>query len=218
MSSLALGVFLKKLCCIVCALFVGVVSTFIISKLIVRLTPHMRVSTVMWAPDEAMEIVLRPNHKARFSGREFNNLVVFNSHGQLDLQTAQCDMSRDSIVYKLYKKSQLMCCLKQSLGMLRFQLKHDASISRQFGIYQVDKSEDWQRAIRTTLACIRKLNDMCEDRNIAFLCMNLTTKYLVEQMDIAKYHELYPEMVGRKYNFYYPYDLLEEFLENNSIP
>ncbi len=336
MSRFMLRIFLKKLRRILCAISVGVVAAFFIGEFIVRLTPHMRVSTVMWAPDEAMGAVLRPNQKARFSAREFDNVVVINSHGQhdyeqsfekakdvfrilvlgdsfveglhvgrdelffsrlcerlnngrgadqvkyefialarsgwgtaqqlkalevsgirykpdlvmlcfvpandffnsyrplmgnvfrpyyvlaeqgqLELQAAQCDTSRDSMVYKLYKKSQLICCLKQSLGMLRFQLKHASSVPPQFGIYQVGKSEDWQRAIKTTLACIKKMNDICEDTNTKFFCVSLTTKYLVEQIDIARYHELYPAMAGHKYNFDHPYDLLEDFHKNNSIP
>jgi hypothetical protein len=74
------------MCRAVLGLLVGTVAALLAGELLVRVLPHLRVSTVMWAPDDTMGAVLKPRQKARFSSREFSNKVIINGRGQHDYE------------------------------------------------------------------------------------------------------------------------------------
>jgi len=156
------------------------------------------------------------NNSRALMGDPYRPYYVFDEQQELQLQAAQRDASRNSPVYRIYKRSQFVCCLKQSLELMRSN--GEDNVQRQFGIYRADKSKDWVQAVDITLACIRKMNALCQQRQVAFVCVSLTTRHLVEQVSLASYREAYPDMANHEYDFMYPYKLLEQFHKDSAIP
>ncbi|MBL7156551.1 MAG: SGNH/GDSL hydrolase family protein [Candidatus Omnitrophica bacterium] len=314
--------------------FLGLICAFIIGEICIRVLPHVRVSTVAWVPNSAMGALLKPCQRARFAGKEFNNIVFINTHGQHDYEhgyekeknvfrililgdsmieglqvnkdnlvasvlsgqlnskrnsangsyevialarsgwgTAQqlkyfkevglkykpdlvilclypandffnsckqltkdeflpyytidkygklaavpsgTDKGKGTFLYRVYKKSQLLCFLRQNISRLARRVKDVNKIPKYFGIFLVKKNMVWMKAVYVTLACLKELDSVCRGNAIQFLCVSLPMKPLAE-MNTGLYYQRYRSMAEEDYDFCYPYTAINKFCDQNSI-
>jgi len=132
--------------------------------------------------------------------------------GRLVPIPATPDGFKDSWVYGLCKCSQLVCLLRQNVDLLQ-QMRADAPrVPLRHQVFMEDKPAAWLEAIETTLACVRRMEAMCRERGVGFLCVALTSPVALGQVDLNAQVQRYPAMGGVAFDPAWPYHLLEERL------
>jgi len=132
--------------------------------------------------------------------------------GRLAPIPATPDGFKDSWVYSLCKRSQLVCLLRQNVDLLQ-QMRTDARrVPLRYQVFMEDKPAVWLDAIETTLACVQRMEAVCRERGVGFLCVALTSAVTLGQVDLNAQAERYPAMRGVAFDPVWPYRLLEERL------
>ncbi len=125
---------------------------------------------------------------------------------------ASPDRFKDSWVYGLCKRSQLVCLVRQNVDLLQ-QMRADARrVPLRHQVFMEDKPAAWLEAIETTLACVRRMEAMCRARGVGFLCVALTSPVALGQVDLNAQVQRCPAMGGVAFDPAWPYHLLEERL------
>ncbi|BBM81694.1 SGNH/GDSL hydrolase family protein [Candidatus Uabimicrobium amorphum] len=130
---------------------------------------------------------------------------------------AQQNASLNGWFYTLYKSSQLLCFLKQNLSTFRKGRSSRKGIPSHLGLYVRNKGKDWQEAVEITSLCLKRMNEICQEKNINFLCLVLDDKALMGEETGVNYKKTYPNLSLEEYDFYYPYTFLYGFCKKHNI-
>lgn len=132
---------------------------------------------------------------------------------ELSFIPAQHHQELDRWYYSFYKKSQLLCFLRQNISFP----KRSYRLPRHLQLYARKKSKVWLEAVNITSLCLKKMNELCVNNDIKFLCLVLDNKALLLGKNGEQYKKTYPQLSIEKYDFYYPYKFLSNFCNENNI-
>lgn len=122
------------------------------------------------------------------------------------------DPFKDSWVYGLCKRSQLVCFVRQNVDLLQ-QMRADARrVPLRYQVFMEDKPVPWTEAVETTLACVRRMEAVCRERGVGFLCVALTSPVTLGQMDLEDEAQRYPAMRQVAFDPAWPHQLLQDHL------
>ena len=119
---------------------------------------------------------------------------------------------KDSWVYRLCKRSQLVCMVRQNVAILGQVRGRADDVPRRYQAFLEDKDAIWQGAIETTLACVQRMDALCRERGIGFVCIALSSAVTLGQVDLDAEAQRYPAMRGVAFDPQWPYRLLGERL------
>jgi len=122
---------------------------------------------------------------------------------------------RDDWKYHLYKHSQLACFLVQNFEAFKHTRQPPREVPLRYQIFMEDKPAPWDTAIETTLACMRRMNDLCRQRGIDFVCISLTSAVSLGQIDLQAQAARYPAMRDHRFDPQWPYRLLADRLQGS---